>query len=604
LKWFDDDTFSKISGLLFLVPPKTAQRSGAEQRTNNSMASLEQLLSQLEESKRTFGAGEEARTERLLTLLGQRRFRDVDLLIRFHEALLFICSHPQSPKALRLAHANLSTFVKRVQGLQSSGLDLTPFDYIEYSGIAGTAISGTFSYDIARFLIDRYPGCVEANWSAGYKPERLGATLPRFLPLLYEDSLVEANIPYLTWLHSAKIPATGDLEWLVRQFERLKLTERQKAELFDSLEIRITWKLGNSRASRTLNNRPVQRVFYHTKPLIRRGDVSLDEEFQSGPLELERLSRADGLEMQHMLRETTTVRYRELYGITHGDPGSVVRATPGRGIEIFLWGLPPERRLPLRAYHAGFTLKNGIPINYIEGITICDRMEIGFNTFYTFREGESAWVYSQVLKLLYQVVGVTCISIDPYQLGFNNEEAIESGAFWFYRKLGFRPVRPDLARLMLAEEKKMAVDRKHRTPAGVLRRLSAGNVVYEAPGSQSGDWDRFAIRNVGLAVAQRMAREYAGDVERIRTMSVLEATRALNLRPESLNRLERRGFDELALVLAGIEGLAQWTGSEKKGVIQIIRAKMSNEEAHYAHLLQQHERLRAAIIKLGETEKT
>jgi hypothetical protein len=122
-----------------------------------------------------------------------------------------------------------------------------------------------------------------------------------------------------------------------------------------------------------------RRIFYHTGPLIRRSEVSLDNEFRSSPFVLKKLSHAQGKAMQDMLRETTTVRYRELYGITHGDPSGVVRADAGRGVEVYLWGLPPERRLPLRAYHAGFTLKNGVPINYIEGITICERMEIGFN---------------------------------------------------------------------------------------------------------------------------------------------------------------------------------------------------------------------------------
>src|SRR5437660_3494323 len=196
-----------------------------------------------------------------------------------------------------------------------------------------------------------------------------------------------------------------------------------------------------------------------------------------------------------------------------------MQAEVGRGVEIFLWGLPPERRLPLRAYHAGFTLKNGVPINYIEGITVCDRMEVGFNTFYTFRDGESAWVYSKVLKLLHQIVGVTCISIDPYQLGFNNEEAIESGALWFYRKLGFRPTRPELAKLMAREEKKIASNPHYRTPARILRLLSSGNVVYESPGSSSRDWDRFSIRNIGLAVQSRMAKEFGGDAELIRLSS-------------------------------------------------------------------------------------
>ena len=564
------------------------------------MPSLEHLLSKLEESKRTFGASKGARTERLLSLLGRRRFPDVDSLIRFHEALLFVRSHPQSVAAFRVADRLLSSFNKRIEGLRATGAELTPLDYIENSGIAGTTISGTFSYDIVRFLINRHPATVDADWEASHKAERLGSTLPRFLPLLYEDSLVEANIPYLSWLRAAKGSRRDDLEWLVRRFEQLDLSEREKAELFDSLELRVRWNLGNSRASRTLNKRNVRKVFYHTEALIRRSEVSLDKEFAGPPLEVEKLSKAAGLAMQDMLRETTTVRYRELYGITHGNPESVVRVAAGRGVEIFLWGLPPERRLPLRAYHAGFTLKNGVPINYIEGITICERMEIGFNTFYTFREGESAWVYAKVLKLLHQIAGVKCISIDPYQLGFNNDEAIESGAFWFYRKLGFRPVRPELSRLMAAEERKLAADRGHRTSQAVLRRLSEGGVVYEAPGSRLGDWDRFAVRNIGLAVQRQMAMKYGGNAGKLRAASTREVARSLDLRLELLKTRERRGFEDLALVLGLIDGLDEWTKSEKSDVVRIIRAKLRADESVYARLLQRHSKLRAAIIKLGE----
>ena len=278
-----------------------------------------------------------------------------------------------------------------------------------------------------------------------------------------------------------------------------------------------------------------------------------------------------------------------------------MRADAGRGVEIFLWGLPPERRLPIRAYHAGFTLKNGVPINYIEGITICERMEIGFNTFYTFREGESAWVYGAVLRLLHQLVGVTCISIDPYQIGFNNAEAIESGAFWFYRKMGFRPTRPELARLMAAEERKIAADPTYRTPARVLRRLSAGSIVYEAPGTPRGDWDRFVIRNLGLAVQRQMSKEFDGDAVRIRTVSAEKIARVLGNKAPRAGEPGYKAFEDLALVLALIPGLPEWTGTEKQQVAQIVRAKTLADESRYARLLQRHAKLRSAIIKLGKS---
>src|SRR5712692_9008408 len=128
------------------------------------MPSLDHLLSQLEESKRQFGADIGTRTEKLLGVLGQRRFRDVYLLIRFHEALLFIRSHPQSEAPFRSAEELLSTFAQRVELLRESRVDLTPMDYIEYSGIAGTVISGAFSYDINRHLVSRYSSRVEVDW--------------------------------------------------------------------------------------------------------------------------------------------------------------------------------------------------------------------------------------------------------------------------------------------------------------------------------------------------------------------------------------------------------------------------------------------------------
>ncbi len=314
---------------------------------------------------------------------------------------------------------------------------------------------------------------------------------------------------------------------------------------------------------------------------------------------MKKLSARQGEAILDRVREATTVRYRELYGITNGDPAQVVEARVGRGVEIYLWGLAPARRLPLRAYHAGFTLKNGVPINYIEGITLFERTELGFNTFYTFREGETAWVYAQVLKLLNQVVGATCFSIDPYQIGYNNDEAIDSGAFWFYRKLGFRPVRPDLARLTESEEKKIARDRQHRTPARQLHRFSAGHIVYELPGTRQGFWDGFQVRNLGLAVSRRMGDEFDGDAALARASSVREVATALGVRMHSLNQDELRAFENLALVLALIEDLKLWTGEEKKGLFEIIRAKAGAREAEYARLMQNHERLREWIRRLG-----
>ena len=146
--------------------------------------------------------------------------------------------------------------------------------------------------------------------------------------------------------------------------------------------------------------------------------------------------------------------------------------------------------------------KNGVPIGYFEGLSLFERMESGFNLYYTFRDGETAWLYARVLNVMRHFTGVTTFAIDPYQIGFENEEGIESGAFWFYRKLGFRPTHRDVVKLVEKEEQKIASRKGYRTSARTLRRLARSSMVFELDSHVAGDWDRFEVRKIGFR-AQR-----------------------------------------------------------------------------------------------------
>jgi hypothetical protein len=294
------------------------------------------------------------------------------------------------------------------------------------------------------------------------------------------------------------------------------------------------------------------------------------------------------------------VRYRELYGTTLGDARWVVRADLGRGVVMHFWGLPPSRRLPLRAYLAGYTLKNGVPINYIEAIGLCEWIEVGFNTFYTYRHGETAWIYAQALRCICALTAAKCISIYPYQIGQNNDEAIESGAFWFYRKLGFRSGCPDLQSLCEREENKIAADPRHRTSPRTLKRLADAHMFYElGRPQQTGPWDTFSTRNLGLLVNRRMAREFDGDGQKIRHASTAAITRILKIKTSGWIPAELQSLENWSLVLALIPGLSGWSPDEKRQLIKIIRAKSAPNEMPYLRQTQNHLRLREALLRLG-----
>ena len=568
---------------------------------------LDRQLTELEAIRYDFGHNKSARVVKRLNQLDSARLVDPASLIRFHEALLFLRAFPQSPAVLRAAERILNRFHKKIVALRIADVDMDDFDTFASSGIAGTRMEDTLSFDVASWLISRLPGKVEIAWD-NYEPGRdLGNTAPRFMPLLEDDTCVEADTPWQRWLEAAsggsEKKKSASASWLLKRFAQLPLPPTQKAELYDSLRVPLRWELANSPLTRTRNWKPVRSVFYHSEPdgtgLISRSQVSLPVELARRPPHLKKLSHRQGDEILELIREIMLVRYRELYGTTLGDPRSAVKADVGRGVTIYLWNLPPGRRLPLRAYTAGLTLKNGVPINYIEAIGLCEWMEVGFNTFYTFRGGEAGWIYAQVLRCLCTLMGTTCVSVYPYQLGHDNDEAIESGAFWFYRKLGFRPGRADLRELVAREEKKIAADPKYRTPARTLKRLAAGHVFYELPGSEVGAWDKFSTRNIGLRVNRRMAREFVGDANVMREQSKHMLEQMLGIRTASWAPLEKAAFESVALLLADVPASRAWTMEEKEAVVRIIRAKAKPDEMLYLHLTQRHGRLRQALLTQG-----
>jgi hypothetical protein len=572
---------------------------------------LDALLNRLADLMRRFEAGDSLRAQKLLAQLGRRRFPDAGSLIRFHEILLFLRAYPRTPAMRRSSEELLASFHKRVTRLRASGADVSAFADPRVSGIAGTAFSAIWGYDIARYLAARYPR-VEIDWEGYEGEEQLVSVLKSFLPLFEDGAYVVYPVPYLTWIRAAKRRnETGetDLAWLLRQFEHLSIPEREKANLFDSLRLWIHWRLGNSPATRTKMRLRVNRTFYHDGPLVSRSEVSLARELEDVlPLPLEKLSRADGEKLVSLGRDMMTVRYRELHGFTYGDPRHVVRVAAGRGVEFVIWGCPPGRRLPLLGYHAVLILKNGVPAGYAESLALFERTEVGINLFYTFRDGESAWIFARLLRVLRQYLHVSVFSVEPYQLGSHNEEGIEAGAFWFYRKLGFHPVQPQVARIVAREERKLADRPGYRTPARILRQLAAGHLIYEAPSApHPGEWDNFRVPNIGLAVQRRLsstAQQFGGGQRRQRQALVTSVAHGLGVKPTDLSASEQRVFSDLALVLAMIPDLSRWSKKEKKAIRQIVRAKAGSDESRYVRLLQSHQKLRDGLRRIGSRDVT
>ncbi len=408
-------------------------------------------------------------------------------LARVHDALLFLCAYPPTSKALRRAESLLKRFASRTKAID-------PLLDPDVSGIAGTEVDMIFSFDFVRWLAQRFPRQVDIDWEEPPDPDRLAAVLTPLIPLLAEE-VVDANAPYLETLRARGLP------WLLANVD---------AAQYDSLGLWIRWKFDASH-SRTRMRRKPRTIFYRRGPILSRRDVSIERELAGPPMPISKLSRREGEKVLEMVRADLATRYRELYAFTFSDPSTILSADAGRALEILLIGLTPDRRLPLRAGFAPFVFRNGVPIGYGDAFGLCERMEVSFNIFYAFRDGESAFAFARLLKLYQQLFGSTIFSIDPYQIGLDNEEAIEAGAFWFYRKLRFRSTDPQIERMARREEQHITKDPRHRTSPRMLRTMARSPMAY---GNR--DWDRFRIHRVverGLELPPDLQRAKHGRTE-------------------------------------------------------------------------------------------
>jgi hypothetical protein len=563
-------------------------------------ATLDRSLQQLNDLKNQFGLTYSRKIASLLKRIAHRQIEDAESLIRLHEILLFIRAYPHTPEIVKQAERLLRTFPLRIARLHASDSDLSALDHPEVSGIAGTSVMDTFAYQIVCWLEEHRPGQVDFYWEWFEDENRLAETWPRFMPLLEEDVFVEANVPYRDWLRNAR-GNRPELSWLLNWFRQLPLSETNKAELYNAQKLYVRWRF-TYRDSRTGLRLLMQNVFYHDAPLIQRRDVRLKEELSRPAPVLQKLSTKEGQAAIDMARAASTVRYRELYGFTNGDPRTVCKTSLGRGVELLIIALPPEKRLPLRAYHSAMIYKNGVPVGYFEGLSLFERMESGFNLYYTFRDGETAWLYARILSVMRHLTGVASFSLDPYQVGFENEEGIESGAFWFYRKMGFRSTRRSIQKLTEGEESKIASRKYYRTPPATLRRLAEAPMILELDETRTGDWDRFQIRNVGFAVQRMMAKKFGGDVKRMRNTAVRYLAQILRVEPIQFSKTQQEVFEDFSLVLLLLTNLKSWSDKEKELLNSIIQAKGNSHEDRYLRMMQKHARLREAMIKLGNDE--
>lgn len=539
---------------------------------------------ELDGLKAEFTSSASRKKLRLLTSLSRRAILDPEPLIAYHETLCFLRAFPDQPALLRLAENELQRFADRVTACREESGGELPGQLWD-TGIAGTPFHYPYGLAMVAWLVDRFGDAVDLDWDA-YEDREDDSLATVIFPLanwVETAALDDELLSVRDWFEQAKGKRNvGFLRWLVERFRESGISSTLQQTLFDDLELSIRWDLGTGPGSRSLARMPVDRIFYHRGNL--RGRTRDLRREINRPLKRHRpVGKRRARAWVDLVRCALSVRSRELYPIALASEEEVYEADVGRGVKIILYGMLPDRRLPLESDYGAFIVKNGLPIGYGVGALLCDRMEIAVNVYPTFRQGESSFVFEQFNRFFRHQFDCRVFLVERYQLGHENDEGLDAGSFWFYYKLGFRSVDPKIAALADQEAARLKKTRGARSDRRMLRRLARRDVILRLDRAEGTGSEQISLTRIGLRVSRFIEEEFGGERRKAEQHCSRRVARSLGLTGwRAWPLAEREAFENLSPLFALLPGLGRMSVREKKLLGQALRAKGSKQEAPFA----------------------
>ncbi len=394
--------------------------------------------------------------------------RRPSVLVAYHDCLLCLLAYPETRSLRDTARTELARVADAARAIVAKG-PARARAKLANTGVAWTPVTISFGWDIARWLVRRFPTRAEID-SFGDDGVPLATILAASLPAM-EFELAATDDASSELLAGATEGHPGTrLAWLVAAFERLPCTDALREHLFDALQPFTVIDPADSMLSRTFVRGLAAPTFFHRDGLVRHVDLEALVETPLPPAR--RLSRDDRRHVVDAGRAMLAALGRETDAIALAYPEGVAWHDVGRGVAVALYTMRPDRRGPLDSHVGMMLFKNGIPVGYGGGWPFLGTCRIGVNVFAPFRGGESALLFGEVLRVYRQRFAVGRFVVEPSQFGGTNKEGLQSGAFWFYYRLGFRPIEPRSARLARDEWARMRSDPGYRTPIPALRRFT------------------------------------------------------------------------------------------------------------------------------------
>lgn len=531
--------------------------------------------------QRLFDSQSIGEQEDILAQLSEMPCGTATSVTMYHEALLYSAAYPGSERVrVRCASelARVAQYVSTRKGSERRRY--------ENSGIAGATVVAPLSLALNKWLVERFPTSTHLS-SESVNEHILVQTLGHLFDPVEQEMLHAGKTAWKYW--SEQMSGQGRdphrlKRWIVEMADRLPGSTAIKEFVFGQFETTTIWTTLKDAPSLTSGRAYYGAPYIHGKGLDRAVDLATHMLAKPKRMQLTRKQQED---LVDLARGVLVTLNRETDPVTHANIRETEFYDMGRGLGIALYSMSPDMKMSLQSYVGFLVVKNHVPCAYGGGWILNRESFFGVNVFPPFRGGESAVIVADLLRLYHHAFNVTAFSVDPYQIGYGNPDGIKSRSFWFYYRLGFRPVERDLAKCARDEFQKMKTRKGYHSPPSTLQ-LLAGATMRWGFGDET-DAVPLTADRVGDLVTAFINSKYSGDRQR----AVAESMRLLNARAGTRHS-KTHGVARIVVLLNASGYLTTASRARLRKFVDDYRMKFENER-EYVALSQKHPALFASI---------
>ena len=543
-------------------------------------------LRSLERIARRYGPGLSGRKLPLLATLDGARLETAGQLRRLHELLCFLDAYPDDRRVRGRVRRMLRAFSRRADLRRHR-------DALAGTGIAGTDTPYRFFWPTAHWIAQHWPGALVLDRDDEEAIREILAVLPPLLEPVQAEWVIGEHPRDLAPVDRLVPRGMTDADFLIGLIAAMPGDDFSREAFGDRLDLSYVLRAGRNTPERTTTRFDRVAVCFQGADL-QTGYPELRSEARHGPQRILALRGADALSAIRLARVSMITRERDLAAFQFAHRGDVFLVDDGGGLAFAMMGMTPARRATLPAAYTALTLKNGVPIGYVQVEVLGRHGALSFNTFDTFRSAEAARVLARFLATARQLFGCTEFSVEPYQLGAGNEEGIESGAWWFYHRLGFHPRAGQARHIAARELARRTANGRYRSSHRTLRVLARWHMYYSLDPQREATLPRTKHWLKAAAVATRrygqhepVARRHAAIMDALARLGRTKMPR--------LSAAQRAMLGRWAPLVLALTAQGRWSTGDRERLLRLILAKAGPSERDFQRRLLRHRRLRALL---------